>query len=349
MFYDRTQKLEVLTHYWQYNDISLTSRMFGVSRQTIYNWLHRYDPTNPSSLDDLSRAHHSHSQATPPETVAHILQLARRNPTLGGTEIAKLVAPPHACVSAQTINAMLAKNDVSTPDQRWAELQRQLHGRESVAMGLAAPLRAFVLGRNARYRDWDFCGKRPGDGVAIGQVSLGNLNGVGSVWLSCAVDSYCCLAFGRIHVGRPATALKDVLGKAVGFFNAHHLALERARVHQKPWVTKEGAIQFAKALNGHKIRLAGLFDGNWPPGFGPSPAAQLIANQQASGLVEQFVSDLQIGWLDGLDRRRHFDIDELASEFDGWLSEYNQSTEICGYPNYGLSPMAALQRWQGAN
>ena len=108
---DTARKLEVLAHYWQYNDVSLTSRKFSLSRQTIYHWLRRYDPKNPASLDDLSRAHRSHAQATPPETVAYIIQLALRNPTLGGTEIAKLVASPHARVSAQTINELLAKND----------------------------------------------------------------------------------------------------------------------------------------------------------------------------------------------------------------------------------------------
>ena len=85
---------------------------------------------------------------------------------------------------------------------------------------------------------------------------------------------------------------------------------------------------------------------DWRARFGPSTEAKLFANRQASGLVEQFARDLRSAWLEGLDRRRCFAMDDLVSEFDGWLDAYNQSTEIGGYPNYGLSPVTALRRWR---
>ena len=146
-------KLQVLDHYHRCSSIERTSKDFGVARQTIYNWQTRHLAEGPQGLVDRSRAHHSHSQATPPETVAHILQLALQNPTSGGTEIADLVEPPHARVSPQTINAMLARSGLSTSDQRWVEHQRYLRGREGVAMMHGVALRSFLLARNARYRD----------------------------------------------------------------------------------------------------------------------------------------------------------------------------------------------------
>ena len=102
-------KLLVLQHYRQCRSITATCAKFGISRQSLYNWIERYDAGGLKGLEDNSRAHRSHPLTTPQVVVDEILSLALRNPTLGGTAIAVLIKPPHNTLTAQTVNRILRK------------------------------------------------------------------------------------------------------------------------------------------------------------------------------------------------------------------------------------------------
>ena len=128
-----------------------------------------------------------------------------------------------------------------------------------------------------------------------------------------------------------------------------HHALTHVRRHACGAAgTPQDAALLAATFDAHKIRQADLLDLDWQGRFGPTTEAKLLANRRASGFVMQFVRDMQSAWSDGLDRRRRYAMADLTSEFGGWLVGYNQRSEVSGYPNYGLSPLAALQRWREA-
>ena len=50
------QRLAFLEFNQVVKDVSLTCRLFKISRQTFYKWKQRYDPSNLASLENLSRA-----------------------------------------------------------------------------------------------------------------------------------------------------------------------------------------------------------------------------------------------------------------------------------------------------
>ena len=49
-------RLQWMDYYKNCQNVSLTCRYFGISRKTFYKWQRKYDPFNPSSLEDQSRA-----------------------------------------------------------------------------------------------------------------------------------------------------------------------------------------------------------------------------------------------------------------------------------------------------
>lgn len=62
---------------------SALCRRFGISRKTGYKWLGRFEPSDPASLFDRSRAPHSHSRTVPPDIIGHLTALRQKHPDWG--------------------------------------------------------------------------------------------------------------------------------------------------------------------------------------------------------------------------------------------------------------------------
>jgi putative transposase len=94
---------------------------FGVSRETGYKWLKRYQNKGVDGLKDLSRAPLQHGLAHPDELVQKILALRERWPHWGPRKLrAKLVAlePDIQLPAASTIGDWLRREGLTRPQGR---------------------------------------------------------------------------------------------------------------------------------------------------------------------------------------------------------------------------------------
>ena len=87
-------------------------RIYGVSRETGYKWLHRYRQGGLKALQDLGRAPQRHPNQTPPEIEASVLELRRAHMTWGPRKLKcrlQRERPGSRWPAASTIGAMLAR------------------------------------------------------------------------------------------------------------------------------------------------------------------------------------------------------------------------------------------------
>lgn len=75
--------------------IAELSRMYGVSRVTIYKWLERFKAEGPAGIKEHSRAPHRHPNAIPEEMVKAIIAARLSHPTWGPKKIQKLLQDQH--------------------------------------------------------------------------------------------------------------------------------------------------------------------------------------------------------------------------------------------------------------
>jgi len=90
---------------WRRGEYSIVelSRIYGVSRKTVYKWVGRYDPDNPDSLKERTRDPLSHPNATPAEIVDMIVKAKLANQRWGPKKL-------------------LARLEREHPDCRWPAL-----------------------------------------------------------------------------------------------------------------------------------------------------------------------------------------------------------------------------------
>jgi hypothetical protein len=93
-------------------NISLTCRHFGIARSTFLRWSDRFDPHDPSTLEEHSRRpHHVRAPETDAGVVEQIRQLRMEFPRMGKVGITKLLQERFGVsASASTVGRIIARH-----------------------------------------------------------------------------------------------------------------------------------------------------------------------------------------------------------------------------------------------
>lgn len=102
------------------DSFSALCRLFGISRKTGYKWLHRFEPSDPASLFDRSRAPHSSSRSVPDDIAGYLTALRQKHPDWGPKKL-RMWCLNHAVdftvPAASTIGDIL-KREGLVPDKK---------------------------------------------------------------------------------------------------------------------------------------------------------------------------------------------------------------------------------------
>jgi transposase InsO family protein len=108
--------------------LAAVCRRFGVSRQTGYKWLKRYQAQGVAGLADRSRAPARHPNAIDARTEAAVLKLRQAHPTWGPRKLLVVLRWQDGdgqWPSASTIGALLQRRGLSVPRKRRRRVPRQ--------------------------------------------------------------------------------------------------------------------------------------------------------------------------------------------------------------------------------
>ena len=114
--YVMDQKIQMISH-WLSGDYSITelSRIYGVSRKTLYKWIVRYQKNRENGLKDLTSKPAILARATPTDTVKDILILKNRYSKWGARKVLsrlKELQPDKVWPVISTVHAILKRHDL---------------------------------------------------------------------------------------------------------------------------------------------------------------------------------------------------------------------------------------------
>lgn len=96
-------------------------RIFGISRETGYKWVERYEAEGPAGLADRSRAPRRHPNAVPAEVEAVILETRAAYPTWGPKKLRAWLQthrPEEGWPAASTIGEILERHGLTAPRKK---------------------------------------------------------------------------------------------------------------------------------------------------------------------------------------------------------------------------------------
>jgi len=116
------QKMQMIGD-WLSNEHTITelSRMYGVSRKTIYEWTGRYEMEGPSGIEERSKAPRSHPNATPLEIARGVVAVKLRRGKWGPKKVLAWLeehCPGERWPAASTIGEILKREGLVRPRKR---------------------------------------------------------------------------------------------------------------------------------------------------------------------------------------------------------------------------------------
>lgn len=104
------QRLKWMEHFKKYRNARLTCRHFGISPDTFYLWRKRFNPNDPSTLEDDKKTRKPHKLRISEHLTLQletIKKLKDVNPRIGKIRIAKILKELGYNVSPSTITRIL--------------------------------------------------------------------------------------------------------------------------------------------------------------------------------------------------------------------------------------------------
>jgi transposase InsO family protein len=254
-----------------------------VSERTCSKWVGRFRTQGDAGLLDRSSAPHSIPHRTPADRVEVITLLRRLRMT--GAEIAECLGMALSTVSAvlQRIGlGKLSRLDPPEPPNRY----------ECRRAGELLHVDVKKLVRIHAGAGWRMTGHGKGRHAS---------RGAGWDYVHVAIDDATRLAYVEVLANEQATTAIGFLRRAVGFYAAHGISIERVMTDNGP--------AYKSALHALACRTLGLRHTRTRP-----------HRPRTNGKAERFIRTLTAGWAYGA---IYASSAERTAALDGWLWTYN--------------------------
>lgn len=316
--YDR--RVRVLNYAAEINNVAEACRVFGVSRNTYYEWVKRAEQYGLSALLPKERRKPHQPNAMSSEEVAVILAEAVTRPTLGPKSLLRHLRARGVDRSASGVAKVLHRHHLGTAKQRVAALA-SLTAADSGQVTDAALEGPF-----------GFClyASAPGQVVALDTFYVGRLKGVGAVWQLTAVDVTTRIAVVQLIVGDKSAAV------AAAFLDHLKKALRKHGIALSGVLSDNGPEFVGKAFQARAAEL-GLVHHRIPP---RSPNHNAVCERFHGTVLREF-------YRPHFHRGRVDDIRLLDRSLQTWLNDYNHHRPNHGDYMAGRTPIQVKKELRG--
>lgn len=320
------QRLSVLQLAEKLGNAAEACRKRGMDRTSFYEWKRRFQTQGFEGLKDLPPIHRSHPQTTAPEVVERIKALALGHPAYGCNRIEAMLALEGKRVSAITVQKILNDHGLGSRYDRWLALEEANAGK---AIEITAAQAAFIEKLNPCFKERHVESASPGELLCADTFFVGNLKGIGKVYLHAVVDSFSSYAFGFLHISKQPEAAVAVLHNDVLPF------YEKLDLPVKAILTDNGR-EFC-GTDAHPYELYLELNGI-------EHRRTKVKTPKTNGFVERFNGTVLDEFF-RLKMREIFyeSVESLQDDLDEWLVHYNIERPHLGYRNQGRRPIETIK------
>lgn len=318
-------RLSVLELAKELGNVAEACRRRGLDRTSFYEWKRRFQTQGFEGLKDLPPIHKSHPMTTPPETVERIKELALQHPAYGCNRLEAMLALEGTRVSSITIQKILNDNGLGSKYDRWLALEERNVGHK---IDLTGEQVAFLEKLNPCFRERHVESAAPGELLSADTFFVGNLKGVGKVYLHAVVDTYGSYAFGFLHVSKqPEAAVAVLHNDVLPFYRTLDLPVTA--------VLTDNGREFC-GTDTHPYEL--YLDLN-----GIEHRRTKVKTPKTNGFVERFNGTVLDEFFRVKMRETFYEsVEAMQADLDEWLAFYNTERPHLGYRNQGRRPIETI-------
>ncbi len=315
------QRLGVLRLAQTIGNVSRVCRERGISRTQFYKYRDRYLAYGIEGLRDATTIRHKAGYGLSQEALARIIEINLAHPSIGCVRIAEMLQSAGFEVTPVVVQSVLAKEGLGTKQKRIYHLETMYHQQQCC---LSPEQIAEVERHNPCFRERHEESRYPGEILAQDTLYVGQIRGIGKIYMQAVVDTYGSYAFAFLHAGKlPKYAVTLLQNDVLRFYKHRRIAIRKI-------VTDHGREYCGNRTHPFEYYLS-LND--------IEHATTEVGSHLIHGFVEAFQRDVTDEFFKPTWKDKLYDsIADLQKDLDHWLVFYNEKRPHPGYRNMGLTP-----------
>ena len=320
------RKLSLLELAEKLNNISEACRLMSYSRSQFYEIKRSFQLYGFDGLMDRAPMPKSFPTKLAPEVEETILEISLERPFYGARRLVPLLEEQKIFVCASTVYNVLSRHNLNNRYKRLLKLEEKHLGEK---LPITDEQIRLLEKFNPCLRERHVESKHPGYLLCQDTFYIGQLKGVGRVYLQVVVDTFGSVAFGKLYNTKKAETAVDLLyDRVMPFYQEHNVPISAM-------LTDRGSEFKGRHYHPYELFLA-LND--------IEHRYCKVRTPRTNGFVERFNRTALDEFFRITFRKKFYQsLEELQDDFDAWLYHYNYERTHQGYRNMGRKPMETFQ------
>jgi transposase InsO family protein len=317
-------KVGLLSLAQELGNVSRACKVFGYSRDSFYRFKELYESGGEQALQEMDKTRPNLKNRVSQEVETAVCEMAIDQPAYGQMRVANELKKKAILVSPAGVRNVWMRHDLETFKKRLKALEAKM-AQENLIL-TEAQLIALEKAKEKQEAEGEIETEHPGYLGAQDTFYVGNIKGVGRIYQQTFIDTYCKVAFVKLYDRKNALVAADLLNdRVIPFYDAHEIPLLR--------VLTDRGTEYCGNREAHEYQLYLAVENI-------DHSKTRVKSPQSNGICERFQKTVLNEFYQVAFRKKIYrSIDELQTDVDVWIKEYNEQRPHSGKYCFGKTPM----------
>jgi transposase InsO family protein len=308
--------------------VSKACKIMGYSRDSFYRFKELYDKGGELAMKEISRKKPIPKNRVEDHIEQAIVELAIEKPAYGQVRVANELTQRGQFVSPTGVRSVWLRHDLETFRKRLKALEAKVAQEHMILT--EEQVRALEKAKEEKQAHGEIETAHPGYLGAQDTYYVGTIKGVGRIYQQTFIDTYSKVAQAKLYDRKNALVAADMLNdRVIPFFDESDVRLLR--------ILTDRGTEYCGNREHHEYQLYLAVEDI-------DHSRTKAQHPQTNGICERFHRTMQDEFYSVAFRKKLYrSLDELQTDVDQWVAEYNESRPHSGKYCFGKTPMQTFR------